>query len=90
VRALLAMLAAGCTVGGGAGIDIPSSLFGVVYECTDEAGSVVELCYNQDRSDIEDDLEVSCEPTSRHSGPCWYHCDGGAGCNATGGCYCPG
>lgn len=54
-----------------------------------------ELCWkNDDAAALEMSLEdafggaVSCSPTTRHLGPCLYHCGPGAGCNAKDGCWC--
>lgn len=97
--AAFALLLAGCQscreIGGGAGLDLP--FLDVVYECAaiDGTGRVVELCYDGGATELGRQLADepggmwTCEPTSRHLGPCWYHCDAGRGCNAFDGCYCP-
>jgi hypothetical protein len=88
---LLALLLVGCGVqeiGGGTGLDLP--FLSLVYQCVDDAGVTVELCYDGDPGDIEEALAVTCAPTQRHLGPCWYSCDEGhSGCNAKQSCFCP-
>ncbi len=60
---------------------------GHVFECT----GGVELCIDDDDQPEQlDDINAmfgDCKPTSRHQGICSWQCDGGAGCNATHGCY---
>lgn len=84
-------------VGGGAGIDLG---FGEVFQCSaeDNTGRQYELCYDGDADTLALDLEYHdtkynapwrCGPTSRHLGPCYFHCPPGAGCNALNSCWCP-
>jgi len=72
---------------------INASKCGHVYACDATADNdlgQVEICVQND-TPIED-VEAqygACEPTPRHTGLCYWHCDGGAGCNALSGCWCP-
>ncbi len=102
VKALVILLVlASCgiqEVGGGAGLDLP--WLGVVYECdatrtTPQELVELELCFDGGEDELEMSLDANgfegatCWPTERHAGPCYWHCGGGAGCNAFGGCWCP-
>lgn len=101
LRIPLLLALAACSVqdvkelGGGAGLDLP--WLDVVYSCSaiDGTERVVELCWDSGATSLGEALGDepggvwTCEPTSRHLGPCWYHCPGGTGCNSLGGCYCP-
>ncbi len=84
---LLALILAGCTWGGGLGLDLP--VFDLVYEC--RGAVTVEHCYDGDPRDIEEALGVTCEPTSRHLGPCLWCCGNNCsarGSNALNGSWC--
>lgn len=81
---------AGCTVGGGTGLDLP--LFDVVYECDIGGHHTVEYCWPDGPKTLAADLgdDVSCHPTPRHIGVCLYSCPSPeSGCNAYNGCWCP-
>jgi hypothetical protein len=91
IHTLVVCLLGGC-VGGGVGLDLP--WLDVVYECHVEAADL-ELCFDSGPDALEAELVIAyrgpaaCVPTERHLGPCRYHCDGGSGCNALNGCFCP-
>lgn len=95
MKLALAFLAACGQPLAGAGLDLP--FLDVVYECDaeDGTGRVLELCYDSGGVALSEALADepgglwSCRPTPRHLGPCVYHCDGGRGCNALNGCFCP-
>ena len=103
MRALLALLLVACDPGetvnditGGWGLDLPG--LGVTYECVIQGPGyedTLELCYDEDHLSLSiweslgREGTVVCKPTQRHAGPCYYHCDGGSGCNALHGCWCP-
>lgn len=65
---------------------------GLVYVCEASAGNDlghVEICVDDGDLEAAEAVYGSCEPTPRHQGLCYYHCDGGRGCNAFNGCFCP-
>lgn len=79
------------TIGGGWGIDLPG--FDVARECLFEDGRTEEWCSPLSDDELAEQTGADvCYDTPRHSGPCYYHCDGGRGCNALealNGCWCP-
>jgi hypothetical protein len=71
---------------------------GHVFQCYGTAAATpsgyVEVCIDDDdQPEQVDGIEAAfglCEPTPRHQGLCFWHCDGGRGCNAFSGCWgCP-
>lgn len=65
---------------------------GEVFLCTLRDGSSAEWCWVDGNAEAlrEESGAVSCVPTPRGGAlgwPCLWHCDGGRGCNATGGCF---
>jgi hypothetical protein len=98
MMAPFALALLGCSVGAGAGLDLP--LFDVVYECEVEIPpeysiADLEYCFDQGQGELEDQLgaehggAAQCWPTHRHAGPCLYRCPSATGCNALSGCWCP-
>jgi predicted small secreted protein len=68
---------------------------GHVYLCEQAADNElghVETCVDDDTDgqlEAAEHAYGACVPTPRHEGLCRYHCDGGQGCNAYNGCFCP-
>ncbi len=70
---------------------------GVVYECVGPV-DVVELCATIDAERLGRELGRTCHETNRWwpqltnalGNGCVYSCEPHQGCNARGGCYCPG
>lgn len=94
MRAILLLVLASCgiqEIGGGLGLDLPG--LDVVYECDrcgdDSEGELLELCFDGSADELGALVGGTCEPTSRHLGPCIYRCPSQTGANAKNGSWCP-